>query len=107
MDFRKLAEKVVATYAQRINDDRDATYEAGITAATEVLRSALTPTWTDTPEPLPEGAVKGIYAERVLDDHHQLYSFTTSEVDMDDLAPKGTWEYMLLAAFDANGEVVK
>ena len=58
MDYRKLAEKVVAEIAKVPDWLSD---EVRITAAAEVLRSALLPTWTATPEPLPEGAAYGVY----------------------------------------------
>ena len=105
MDYRELAYRVldesVDLHGLTIDVDR----------AAEVLRSALTPTWTDTPAPLPEGAVWGVYASR----SREFPSFCVdtrrwSAQQVQDIrsgAFTGFEHFLLLAAFDAAGEVVK
>ena len=86
-----------------------------------------TPTWTDTPAPLPEGAVVGWYAARDANDHEEMFrcwltrpdlkivqSFAGREwrlivaLSMDELPnQRAINQAKLLAAFDAAGEAVK
>jgi hypothetical protein len=59
-----------------------------------LLRSALTPTWTDTPEPLPEGATWGVYAFRYKEFPANMNTNIWSREDVQDMRGMTFMEYM-------------
>ena len=138
MDYRELAEKVVENCRlqrkdhMRIFEEANAIVGPGtaevaeqimVERVEEILRSALTPTWTDTPAPLPEGAVCGVYLIKWVDE--PVFGYVEKQFNLGDIkrirslpatevrymGPLAAWmgpenDRRMLPAFDAAGEVV-
>jgi hypothetical protein len=106
-DYKALAEQCISADSHAITSwfesGEDITCEAlkqrQIEAVATVLKEALTPTWKDVPDELPEGAVKGWYLE--LLPCGQLQRFWRDQ-RCTHRVTEGS-KYMLLLALDVNG----